>query len=323
VIAILLVLLLPYLLVPLYRVVNPVSTPDAVALGHRARVEHSFVPLERMAPGVAGHRIASEDGRFCSHRGIDWREISERLEGRRHQRGEGRLHHHAADRQEPVPVAWAQLRCAKAWSFPLALWIDLVLPKRRVLEIYLNIAEWGPNGQYGAEARKPVCVQQIGARAERARGGAARGGAAEPAAAQRQAAWDPAVRRLAAFTKRRGAARPPSRIVPKPLVHQGSSGRRGARMRRWPFDRLILYKPGFPGRAAPTPRARSGAGPWPSRNEKHRPRGAGCAVPPTPSCGARTYVEDKDSGELRRPHHIDLKTGMYRGRQVLKSKKEA
>jgi large subunit ribosomal protein L32 len=35
-----------------------------------------------------------------------------------------------------------------------------------------------------------------------------------------------------------------------------------------------------------------------------------------------TYVEDKDSGELRRPHHIDLKTGMYRGRQVLKSKKE-
>lgn len=32
---------------------------------------------------------------------------------------------------------------------------------------------------------------------------------------------------------------------------------------------------------------------------------------------APTYVEDKDSGELRRPHHIDLKTGMYRGRQIL------
>jgi large subunit ribosomal protein L32 len=36
-----------------------------------------------------------------------------------------------------------------------------------------------------------------------------------------------------------------------------------------------------------------------------------------------TYVEDKDSGELRRPHHIDLKTGMYKGRQVLKVKTEA
>jgi len=35
---------------------------------------------------------------------------------------------------------------------------------------------------------------------------------------------------------------------------------------------------------------------------------------------ANTYVEDKDSGELRRPHHIDLKTGMYRGRQILTPK---
>jgi large subunit ribosomal protein L32 len=34
-----------------------------------------------------------------------------------------------------------------------------------------------------------------------------------------------------------------------------------------------------------------------------------------------TYVEDKDSGELRRPHHVDLKTGMYRGRQILAAKK--
>jgi large subunit ribosomal protein L32 len=36
-----------------------------------------------------------------------------------------------------------------------------------------------------------------------------------------------------------------------------------------------------------------------------------------------TYAEDKDSGELRRPHHLDLKTGMYKGRQVLKAKKDA
>ena len=38
---------------------------------------------------------------------------------------------------------------------------------------------------------------------------------------------------------------------------------------------------------------------------------------------APTYIEDKDSGELRRPHHVDLKTGMYRGRQVLKVKADA
>jgi len=35
---------------------------------------------------------------------------------------------------------------------------------------------------------------------------------------------------------------------------------------------------------------------------------------------AETYVEDKASGELRRPHHVDLKTGMYRGRQILEAK---
>ncbi|GAB4237064.1 MAG: 50S ribosomal protein L32 [Methyloligellaceae bacterium] len=34
------------------------------------------------------------------------------------------------------------------------------------------------------------------------------------------------------------------------------------------------------------------------------------------------YIEDKDSGELRRPHHIDLKTGMYRGRQILEPKED-
>jgi large subunit ribosomal protein L32 len=36
-----------------------------------------------------------------------------------------------------------------------------------------------------------------------------------------------------------------------------------------------------------------------------------------------SYVEDKDSGELRRPHHVDLKSGMYRGRQILKPRTEA
>ncbi|MBL8660580.1 MAG: 50S ribosomal protein L32 [Rhodospirillales bacterium] len=38
------------------------------------------------------------------------------------------------------------------------------------------------------------------------------------------------------------------------------------------------------------------------------------------SLKAEAYVEDKTSGELRRPHHIDLATGMYRGRQILEPK---
>ena len=39
--------------------------------------------------------------------------------------------------------------------------------------------------------------------------------------------------------------------------------------------------------------------------------------------GQNSYIEDKDTGELRRPHHVDLKSGMYRGRQILKPRKEA
>jgi large subunit ribosomal protein L32 len=80
----------------------------------------------------------------------------------------------------------------------------------------------------------------------------------------------------------------------------------------------ILYKPGFKRH-------------WPQLQEF-----SSMAVPKRKTSPSRrgmrrsadalkrpTYVEDKDSGELRRPHHIDLKTGMYKGRQVLKVKTEA
>src|SRR5712691_8522366 len=79
-IAVVVVLLLPYLLVPLYRVVDPVSTLMLWRWAKGARVERSFVPIERMAPALPATVIASEDGRFCSHHGIDWRELRERLE---------------------------------------------------------------------------------------------------------------------------------------------------------------------------------------------------------------------------------------------------
>src|SRR4051794_10051412 len=70
--------------------------------------------------------------------------------------------------------------------------------------------------------------------------------------------------------------------------------------------------------------------------ESHLPRILDMAVPRRKTSPSRrgmrrsadaikkpTYIEDKDSGELRRPHHLDLKTGMYKGRQVLKAKKES
>ena len=87
------------------------------------------------------------------------------------------------------------------------------------------------------------------------------------------------------------------------------------------FSRTILYKPGFPIAPAPETReTRSTSMAVPKRKTSPSRRGMRRSAD---ALKAPTYVEDKDSGELRRPHHIDLKTGMYRGRQVLKAKKEA
>ena len=146
------VLLLPYVLVPLYRVVDPVSTLMLWRWASGARVERSFVPMERMAPALPVTVIASEDGRFCIHRGIDWREIRERLEDVDDisaARGVSTITQQTAKNLFLWP---GRSFLRKALELPLALWINFVLPKRRVLEIYLNIAEWGPSGQFGAEA---------------------------------------------------------------------------------------------------------------------------------------------------------------------------
>jgi monofunctional glycosyltransferase len=147
-----LVVLLPYLLVPLYRVVDPVSTLMLWRWATGARVERAFVSMERMAPALPMTVIASEDGRFCSHRGVDWRELKERLDDI-DDIGKARGVSTITQQTAKNLFLWqGRSFVRKALEFPLALWIDLVLPKRRVLEIYLNIAEWGPNGQFGAEA---------------------------------------------------------------------------------------------------------------------------------------------------------------------------
>ena len=73
----------------------------------------------------------------------------------------------------------------KGLELPLALWIDFVLPKQRILEIYLNIAELGPSGQFGAEAGAHVCLRPFGRQPVAARGGAAGGDPAQSGQAQR------------------------------------------------------------------------------------------------------------------------------------------
>ena len=145
-------LLLPYLLVPLYSFIRPVSTVMLWRMATGQRVQRDYVPLSRISPSLALAVIVAEDGRFCTHRGVDFTEIREAIadaDELSEARGGSTITQQVAKNLFLWPGrSWLR----KALEFPLALWIDLVLSKRRILEIYLNIAEWGPNGEFGVEA---------------------------------------------------------------------------------------------------------------------------------------------------------------------------
>ena len=105
-----------------------------------------------MAEALPRSVISAEDGNFCTHRGIDWRGLREAFDEAdsiSEMRGGSTITQQVA---KNLFLWQGRSYVRKALELPLALWIDLVLPKRRVLEIYLNVAQWGPNGQFGAEA---------------------------------------------------------------------------------------------------------------------------------------------------------------------------
>ncbi len=149
--AVLAVLLLPYALTLLYAVVNPPSTLMLWRTVTGQRVVRSWVPLAKIDPALPLSVIVAEDGRFCSHFGIDLTEIQNALddaEGLDDVRGGSTLTQQVA---KNLFLWQGRSYVRKALELPLALWIDLVLPKPRILEIYLNIAELGPDGEFGAE----------------------------------------------------------------------------------------------------------------------------------------------------------------------------
>ena len=146
------VLLIPYVIAPLYRFVDPVSTPMLWRWVTGKRVVRIVVPLNRLAPALRLSVIIAEDGTFCRNRGIDLGAIREAMQ-QSDELGEARGASTITQQTAKNLFLWEGRNfIRKALEFPLALWLNLVLPKRRVLEIYLNIAEWGPNGEFGAEA---------------------------------------------------------------------------------------------------------------------------------------------------------------------------
>ena len=153
-----------FVLVVLYRWVDPPMS--TLMLGQRLDRHAHHAAL-----GAAGAHVAQPAA--CRHhvRGRPLLPPPRRRLGRaggghreRPRRGAARRQHHLhAGGQEPVPVAVQELSAQGASRFPLAFAIEAVWPKRRILEIYLNIAEWGP-GIFGAEAaaryhfRKPAAL---------------------------------------------------------------------------------------------------------------------------------------------------------------------
>lgn len=145
-------LALPYVITPLYILVDPVSTVMLWRQIAGKRVERQDTPLSRIAPALPLAVIVAEDSRFCRHHGVDLQELREAIADADDL---GEMRGGSTITQQVVKnlFLWpGRSYVRKALEFPLALWIDLVLGKRRVLEIYLNIAEWGPNGEFGIEA---------------------------------------------------------------------------------------------------------------------------------------------------------------------------
>jgi monofunctional biosynthetic peptidoglycan transglycosylase len=142
----------PYIIAPFYRFVDPVSTPMLWRWAIGARVERVWLPFDRISPALPLAVIGAEDGTFCHNRGIDlaaMREALEQYDDTGRERGASTI-----TQQVAKNLFFWQGRSIirKALELPLAVWLYVVLPKRRVLEIYLNIAQWGPNGEFGAEA---------------------------------------------------------------------------------------------------------------------------------------------------------------------------
>jgi monofunctional glycosyltransferase len=134
-----------------YRFVPPVSTLMLARWATFRPVERIAVPLDAVAPSLPAAVIASEDARFCGHHGVDWgalREVIDDSGDDGPSRGASTI---AMQTAKNVFLWPGRSYIRKALELPIALYLDLVWGKRRVMENYLNVAEWG-EGIFGAEA---------------------------------------------------------------------------------------------------------------------------------------------------------------------------
>ena len=145
-------LALPYGVVLFYGSGQPVSTLMLWRSLTGAPMSRTWVDLDAMSAALPRTVIASEDAKFCTHHGIDWDALQDVIDDAQ----EGEVTRGGSTITQQVAknlFLWpGRSFIRKGLELPLALWIDRVLSKRRILEIYLNIAEWGPEGRFGVDA---------------------------------------------------------------------------------------------------------------------------------------------------------------------------
>lgn len=147
----LLALPLALTLVYLPPAVHPLSTLMMKDLATFSGYTREWTPLERIGPRLVNSVLMSEDGQFCSHHGIDlgeFRAVFEDFLAGEATRGGSTI---TMQTVKNLYLWHGRSYVRKGLELPYAIYLDLVMPKRRIMEIYLNIAEWGP-GIYGAEA---------------------------------------------------------------------------------------------------------------------------------------------------------------------------
>ena len=191
IVAVILVVI-PYAIAPFYRFIDPISMPMLWRYVTGMRVERIGVPLARISPALRLAVIVAEDGSFCRNPGIDLGEIRAALEQSNDNLDEFRGASTITQQTVKNLFLWqGRSFVRKVLEIPLAIWMTLVLPKRRILEIYLNIAEWGPNGKFGAEAGARWAFGQSAQSSEPLSSGGTGGDSAESGASRCQNAKPP------------------------------------------------------------------------------------------------------------------------------------
>lgn len=137
----------------LFRFFSPPITATMIisAFENNRWIKHDTVSIKKISPHLQRAVIASEDGRFCMHNGIDMDAVQDAVEDYQEKgklRGASTISMQVS-RNVFLWTGGGAVR--KLLEAPLALSLDAAWTKRHILEIYLNIAEWGP-GIFGAEA---------------------------------------------------------------------------------------------------------------------------------------------------------------------------